>query len=584
MDKRTPMGPLYESAVSYWSSCFQKRRDILEKMQSLRVEDGAGSRPGDSTNVLRAFDDEIGTISKELQLLKAQRNAVPSPISRLSLDILLLIFELLRDDSVADVQQAMHLGSYFRSYSTIRADPDLKFSTNLGYIRWRQIFLSEPILWRHIILDLGPEWLRTFLSRSRSIPKLSFFGKLPSNYHTTLDSTFDPIDFTRASLLSVEGYIEYSRFTSFLNNFDLCAPDLRSIELCLTFRSFPPVPVPEPPSLNLLTRSCPRLQRISICDIPVSWQPLQPPIHSLTSLEIIISDSQPHSIQPAFCVTNVIGFLKGTPALEVLVLRWCFADDPIGAPDAPGSHERVELRRLRKLVLGGDASDCVYIGDHLEFPSLSQVRISFHFCTLAEEEANPLIRRTLSLFHNKPEGTNVTGLVAIYYEIGPEFGLQLVVHPTLYEPFPVLDVETPCDADTDLNLYFDGFPGESLSGPMRTAYRALPPSFAHTLLLQTSDLEMWRDVIEYFPRTVHLILPDNDTAALACLSLLVPPEDQAPEPLLELETLEVWGVRLRESHVAPRRPIRRLVLKGCPAYDDDVDALRRLVGQVEVLW
>ncbi|KAI0063919.1 hypothetical protein BV25DRAFT_1914971 [Artomyces pyxidatus] len=131
-------------AEAYWEDAARSRLGFLDTVppltQAERIKD-----------VYERIDTELAAMLNALSLSKSRRNAI-APVSRLSPEILPLIFEL----------HALE--------APLRKD-------HLGWIEvthvcrhWRSIAIDTAALWRNIFMHLGDEWVGTMLARAKATP------------------------------------------------------------------------------------------------------------------------------------------------------------------------------------------------------------------------------------------------------------------------------------------------------------------------------------------------------------------------------------------------------------------------------
>ncbi|KAI0264877.1 hypothetical protein BC834DRAFT_237180 [Gloeopeniophorella convolvens] len=433
---------LRESSRSYWERCFEIRsQDIDSCDETSGSFDGTLLETDPGRRRLRTLDDEIEAIAELLRSAKTRHNDA-CYASRLSDDLLALVFKAWIDDTVADLEDEAEIDHVprvqdedtisFSGYADTTGTDPPRFSTpdllDSAWVvcsfvcqRWRRVALGTPSLWRDVPLDLGPQWLRRFLARSRGVPQLRFYGNIsyPSipPYHWTLD-------LSRTEVLSLRAR-DRSIFWSFLGwprsgREGLTA--LRRIELsaattthysdtpCLTRCSMP---------LGSWLSASPYIQKVSLSNVPVEGKAPSSPIYNLTHLSII-NDVCQWSGQPCSSVTlattpeDVVELLKMTPALRTLILidafYWAHSQQSMQMDVV------AYLPRLEVFVwddhIGRDFNEDFL--DHIDHPS-AQTRLFFsNPSPILEDKVDHIVRQAFSYFQKFPPNAEGGTLALLY--------------------------------------------------------------------------------------------------------------------------------------------------------------------------
>ncbi|KAI0262740.1 hypothetical protein BC834DRAFT_890096 [Gloeopeniophorella convolvens] len=530
----------------------------------------------------------------ELHAPTLQGDVAASPISKLTSDILTLVFDLCKRDFIGSVQDGA-LMRELPNNSSIEDLPPAPAPITLGWIacshvcrHWRGIILSSPSLWRDIVVDLGPLWLKQSFIRSKPVPRVRLLGRLSSMYSNPDIAIPATIGFSRVSALSLTSLTE-DLVVSFLKSFRPgSASALTNAELTISlpstrFEGSRPVP------LSLLSCDSQSIQHMSLHNVFVAWEPFPFSARHLTHLEITVDRSNFMTKSPLSRVEKAVEFLGSTPALEVLSLIWCFQfrRDAIQPSD-----QTVELPRLRKLTLDDRTPECIYLLNHIAFPATSRAQIRFRFSEIEEEDIISVIRRTFRFFlHEESRAVGAaTGTIGLFQSL--KTGLHVLAHSSPHEAFPLEVPMSPPDADTDVNLCFKVWRGAPVNA-YREAINALPEAFVDTLLIQEASPTLWHHLIERFPRVRHVVCPDGSTAVALCHAILPRQDGTVPAPglgVLTLCSINIPRSNLESALLSALRsrrlfgqPLHRLILRKCVSRVEWLVEVRDNVEHVETV-
>lgn len=321
------------------------------------------------------LDQKIAHSEQHILDLKTRRNT-HAPISKLSLETLLRIFDILKDDEYNPFNH--HLGRPFLTKHII-----------VHVCRqWRSLAFSAPALWKKPPL-WDHDWALMYLKLSELelLDVKIFFTKAPL-WKTVLKHM------PRIKRLSIECYFDsMTKIQKFLRkNKRLDAPSLEN----LSFHSRDEMNS-EPPSLRLLSdtfRQTNSLRRLELRNIIVEGDsPLLK--QQLTTLELV---ETPLSARPTWI--QLMDILRGLPYLEALKLSQAC---PVG--DKVYAQEVVYLPNLRSLVIDGDTP--AHIGSFLSQITFPQLRAISGGCFALEPETKDYEELLEPLLKLLPAGTTI---------------------------------------------------------------------------------------------------------------------------------------------------------------------------------
>jgi hypothetical protein len=601
------------SIESYWISCFQRGPANLPdrpEIVSLTAEPASG-------DILGVLDHEIKFVTGLVRSLRERRNAI-SPISRLPLEVLVLIFKSYRDDDsrvrrrARNPQNLSHLTDGYSGCSCVYCD--LTRAGLSGWIvcsrvcqRWRNIVLGTPSLWSDIVVQWGPLWLDRSLILSRPVPTIRFLGYLE---YEEPDQTPDPSDLSRADMISLVSEWQ-SLPTSFVRGFRFTSPILKTIELTVTkFESATrwsgdrEVPLP----LGLLLHNFPTLERISLHGCVVNWEPPPLPSYSLRFMEIItVSITVEEGIVSAKLgnAKTAVDFFQNTPVLETLALRYGFPASSKYHEDTR-TEKSIELPCLQELFLEeGHVKWCSYFFGRLEFPATSSVQLGFHYDFGGSKGKNLITSYLRQRFHDVDVAN---GYLALLYAKESRSSLysewKVHIHVASRKTLS-LEVPTQSGPGTDryIDLRFKRFyrgnfhhwdQDDNRTIISHEACNLLPPLFVRTLVIEDADAALWGRLADRFP----------SITSITCLSKSAIFHTTRDGVLFEelvmafpnLEFLKLYQISLYDvkSDLVGRTvlrwlrrrkeiglPIERLVLQDCQPSITWLDAARGIVECVE---
>ncbi|KAI0056489.1 hypothetical protein BV25DRAFT_1995564 [Artomyces pyxidatus] len=359
-----------EIARHYWAEVSLRR---LSPYDRAYAQGAAGVRA--------ALDAEELAVQSAIICVRSRRNAL-SPISRLPLEILTLVFEFFS-----------HLRSPHGYFSSSDNDRSTTVYYPLGWIwlshvcrRWREAAMN-PRLWRFVPIELGPEWVREGLARCKSVPIIIRLGVLQDGHEAELKALMDThlcqvqkIDFKgRSASLQV--------VSNALASSDALALEELSLE---EIRK-------KSPRILLKPLHTPNLRRLSLQDVIYSWNSF--PMCNLSHLEVCVDLFDP--ITPVIAPNNVaippssqlpspdefFHCLSRNTSLETLIIKGCL---PSRLSPSTGDHV-ARLPLLKKVVLAGPTLDVAHAVQRIVIPSSSKLHLTCYSNDESGEEVLSII-------------------------------------------------------------------------------------------------------------------------------------------------------------------------------------------------
>ncbi|KAI0262735.1 hypothetical protein BC834DRAFT_373456 [Gloeopeniophorella convolvens] len=524
---------------------------------------------------------EIGNPQPKLQ----------SPASQLPADILIVIFEIYRDEFFHAFRNHMH-PEYPPSTGSWRPRILNGRPAHLEWItcshvcrRWRHVMLEAPSLWRRIPADFGPTWLMESFSRSQRIPRLHLFGNLGTAYDPWLHKDASlPTGTPQVASVSLTALTEHALMTIF-EHFGALSSDMELLELVMQ----PPVdryPVRNPMPLRGLIDGSPNVRHVSLHNLLVTWMPLSHPARSLTSLSVVVNHDQFFTTSPLADIQHVVRFLENTPALEVLSLIFCTCILQETTNSLP---KTVNLPYLRELVLEDRCGATVYFLQHVDYPATAKLQAQFGLSWLRHRTVGPLLRHVFRFFHEDPRASETSGQLSWLYT-SPTHA-QLSIKATL----PKLPTDSSShlpDADAALDIClearwrpFSAFPA---------LWDILPASFTRTLVLDIVPANIWHDIAAHCPQVTEIHYDGHGIVSKLGEVFASAPESGHGVPFPELELLRLFKLVLTDPQqilslraaLGTRKrlgyPLGRLVLEQCD-IGRAWDVMHEVVEVVEVV-
>ncbi|KAI0259429.1 hypothetical protein BC834DRAFT_1045304 [Gloeopeniophorella convolvens] len=430
---------------------------------------------------------------------------LPARSSALDPDVLILIFELCRDDSTAVQRSKCEANRHGSELSRQQPRPrDL-----LGWIacsqvcqHWRRVALDTPSLWGDIYLELGPTWMKTSADRAQSIPGIHAYGYMDKRYGEVIKSAPNSLSFSRLRSFFID--MSCTLLAPFFEILFRDKPVLRSIAIKGYLGEEDP---PFVCDYRLSDFTSPAVQRISLENILVKWDPLPFIAHSLTRFEFL-GPAEPTVVlddMTGYHLTNAIKFFQNTPALEILRLHHTFTV----FDDIPEFDDEVaELSHLQELdIVTEDERNCHHFISHVNFPT-PRMRLYLTGPLIDEAGIASLVHRTSQYFHRELHGSEVDGTLGWYHD-HTDF-VWLVVHSAQLNYRRPSECKIPLSDRSSVDVALSFSPSILLQDLARVVCDALPPSFTiRTLVVDCHFyIGLWPVFVQCFPHVTTIITSD----------------------------------------------------------------------------
>ncbi|KAI0270560.1 hypothetical protein BC834DRAFT_931251 [Gloeopeniophorella convolvens] len=296
----------------------------------------------------------------------------PSPIAKLPVEILLLIFKLhatLDPPSYYRLSGSGPIGMHKPPPPVLGWFVDLHVSRH-----WRQVALSHPLLWTRVPLCLGKEWANQVVSLSGSSPLI-----VCDDLRRTSRPSYDilPAILHRSKRLLISGTQEQMR--SVVDHLSSPAPILEKLALMVhesgrmdlgTFRA-----------PHLLANHAPQLRTIRLDGITLLWY---------SDLFIgpdrveLCADMRP---RPGFDIPRLYHQLSHishhSPSLRHLAVRQVYREDGYPYHTGPGLSTSVQFTALEYLRIEGELFLDVMLLNYLRCPQTC--RLALH-CYIGDDD------------------------------------------------------------------------------------------------------------------------------------------------------------------------------------------------------
>ncbi|KAA1474315.1 hypothetical protein DENSPDRAFT_873320 [Dentipellis sp. KUC8613] len=349
---------------------------------------------------VRRLDEEYQNLVAQLNSLTsrmvANRESVNSlaPISTLPTELLVHIFSFLSPSRRSDIK-------HFEDVIPAETYLAWRYWINVTHTcaHFRRVSIGDPSLWTVIYCRLGPEWTNLMLSRSRSLPVSVAFEH--TNIRVGRSSFFPVCSEPRVSLIAAHrAHIKALRvnaqilatdfkFTWMLERLHGDFPLLEKLELYgqpgSTENEIVRIPMQ-------YFQGMPALKELTLDNIVPSWSPSTPFAFShLTTFDLGVGNPDEddifldpgalpgeqavHRSQLFPTLPQLLDVLETMPLLEDLSIHETLPEmdtmDPLGEPN-----RKVNLPRLKELVLSGFMRNCTLLAEHLDFPHTTRVSLS----------------------------------------------------------------------------------------------------------------------------------------------------------------------------------------------------------------
>ena len=553
--ERVRLVEIISSALDHWSHALQNRFGTV-----------AASSTSDAFGV-KAFDDELAGFRAAVPAVCAQRNNFLS-IFRLPSELLAIIFFIVSVN-----------------------EPTNNHTIKLGWIRvfhvcsrWRQVALQAPMLWAHVVFDLGFEWAFASLERAKHAP-------LIIQYHTsTIHARPMPVDLVAPPQLSHTKTInlcgEYRVFSDAIQSLVYPALILEYIYLSIkSLQAIPHLPV------DLFAHHAPNLRIASFDGLIIPWSSLA--LHGLTSLSVTLLHMPPsHRVSALPPRDELLEALSGMPFLECLSII-----KTLPLPDSRSSHTII-LPRLSRLELEGQWLSCMALLAGIQFPGTAQL----HLTCVSRTNHDPPVDVLLSVLERQAKWLGDTSpLDCMPIQIGRS--LRVIGWSRLYSP----EQSVPSRLERALELNFSTLP----TWTMVSIIRAIHIQDLVVLRLRMDAFSLWnlatlRDVFRHAHRLKHVHLA-NIAAPMFCALLDQNPGNattQAHDQIAlfpDLESIRLKYVEVDHIYTAVnvneplpavrgslrrglngRQNLQRIVIQQCYVSEEWVEDLKKFVPTV--IW
>ncbi|KAA1477620.1 hypothetical protein DENSPDRAFT_844791 [Dentipellis sp. KUC8613] len=381
------------SAAEYWVNA--------EKARFTQQDGPCAETPKDVVDTRRSLELEINSVGLLMSSVCARFNAI-APVNRLPPETLAHIFHFVRD---ADTDTNRLLPAYdfdFQAAPTTTLPPRA-----VGWVpatthvcrQWRTAGLEHPTLWSNIRSDLGPEWKREFLRRSKMVPVVIQPNKM------ALPSRKEVI--TEELAADIARHFSHLRELSVDSGVDILAPIIQALDR--------PAPILERLALSNVNVRPPSMGRVQMPVFPPeAFSGYAPRLHGLTlrrwsflwsslsfsSLVHLIvahpSWDHPHDAGDFEQLSNT---LRKMSALEKLTLEHALPPLPAGATRHSVCGPTVPLPKLCSIRLVDDVRKCGLALKHLTIPATTEWYVS---CVQYEQGCDFLLPWLATRLGNSP--------------------------------------------------------------------------------------------------------------------------------------------------------------------------------------
>lgn len=378
------------------------------------MEHQSASNSPSSTKKQLLLEQKVAHSEQHILELKTRRNLL-APISKLSSETLLRIFDLLKDDEYSPFND--HLGRPFLTKHIIvhvcRQWRFLAFSA--------PAFWSKPPLWDH-------DWALRYLKLSKLEP---LDVKIRADIKTPLCTTVLK-EMPRIKVLSIIGYLDaFTEIQKLLqSNKSLDAPLLTSLKL--HFR----VEMRGKPSpfklLDDTFRQAGALRQLELRNITVKWDsPLFR--QQLTTLKL---NETPASARPTW--KQLMDTLRGIPSLVTLTLsQACPRDEKVNVK------EIVHLPNLRDLIIDCDTPDQIRTFlSQVTFPQLQVIGGGCFALSPDTKDYMGVLDPLLKLLPADAKVEDAVTSMKLSDSLGPD-RLYIRLENAALSTFPILNLHLP---------------------------------------------------------------------------------------------------------------------------------------------
>jgi hypothetical protein len=300
----------------------------------------------------RAVENKIKWFEEFTHTMKVHRNTLV-PISRLSAEILSIIFSLLPSFEVLDLESS---------------PPTLLSPVSHVCHRWREISLNQPFLWNNInFTKLTPAGTSVMLDRAKTAPL--YLGAQTVKWKRAKFKAFrKQIEAHIRDIRHLSITAKPKRLKSMLGRLISSAPFLELLSIDDRERSSSVI-IPD----NLFGGIAPKLTHLRLYNCGTRWK--SPLFKGLRVLELF---SFPQHARITFYYW--LRALKQMPQLERLVLHDGIPTDLVPLGFLPQELEHtVDLPFLTELSISASVSECAVVLAHLVLPALTRLCINAQY-------------------------------------------------------------------------------------------------------------------------------------------------------------------------------------------------------------
>ena len=298
----------------------------------------------------------VDTDSVTIKHSRANTEPTPAPALRLLPEILAVIFSFHvdanptnpdRNDANGAIPEGMTLTQFRLGWITITHVCSL----------WRQVALDHATLWIHHRFNLGLEWTVEMLRRARGVPLSLTFSEELVPFPPSEDNAANVISqlLHRVSALTIE---EGACTRAVLDT--LTSPAPLMVSLTISSSRFAVLP------RSLFADIVPKLHHLFLSNALPTWTSVA--LTHLKTLSITVDRHTDTSNIPSYA--DLFNALQEMRNLESLFLMGCI---PLG-PFPYRLEQKVQLPKLRRLLLSCHVQGFRQVLEHLEFPSETIVR------------------------------------------------------------------------------------------------------------------------------------------------------------------------------------------------------------------
>ena len=475
---------ILHSAIDYWNHVLQTR--ISTSVAS-----------PENLNGFRAFDDELAAYHTAIAAVYRRRNHF-APILRLSSHLLSNMFLVLaaNEPTCPYLHEPRHIRFGWIKVSHVCS-------------HWRQVTLETPMLWAHVVFDLGYKWALQSVERARHAPLIINHSAFQSIYHLPNKPAMNmPVELVSPSLMSHTVVLYLGGDNTALS--DVVAalvspvPILERINLALSI-SDDLLHLPE----GLFSHHAPNLREASFERLTIPWG--SPVLRHLTSLSVtfsVVDTFKEPSISPSR--DELLDALSGMPFLQHLSLTHA---TPLHSE--AGSPRTIMLPYLSSLRIGGEWLSSMAVLADIQFPDTTALELHFECDGDADQPVDVLLS---ILEKNTSRLRNVLPLCSMSLHIGATF--RVYGWPTTYAHV------RPTSAHRSIKLSFSEMILDRIAArreTMAAIIRAIDVHELSTLYLTVTmpsnwDLAATRDALRLAHSITHVHL-SRHAAPLFCALL-----------------------------------------------------------------